>query len=244
MKLQAIYEPKGRAGEYSRLALNVYRTCVHGCRYCYVPGAARMKVRDFHRPGARPRELGQKLVNDAKTLLLARNQQPVHLCFLCDPYQSQTQDDNLITRQSIQTLKSYGQRVRILTKAGNRATRDFDLLGKTDEFGVTLTLLDEQQRQEWEPFAASNVQRIETLKRAREAGIGTWASFEPVLDPEQTLQLIELAAPYLDRYAVGRWNHAVEAHKIDWHKFAHAAQALAIKLGIPYYLKDDLRAAL
>lgn len=32
-----IYEPKGRAREYSPLALNYYKGCTHGCRYCYVP---------------------------------------------------------------------------------------------------------------------------------------------------------------------------------------------------------------
>ena len=29
-----IYEPRGRAREYSPLALNVYNKCDHFCRYC------------------------------------------------------------------------------------------------------------------------------------------------------------------------------------------------------------------
>jgi len=33
-----IYEPKGRAREYSPLALNYFKGCDNGCAYCYVPG--------------------------------------------------------------------------------------------------------------------------------------------------------------------------------------------------------------
>ncbi len=32
-----IYVPKGRAREYSPLALNLYRGCEHRCSYCYCP---------------------------------------------------------------------------------------------------------------------------------------------------------------------------------------------------------------
>lgn len=36
-KIQTIYEPSGKAREYSPLALNLYKGCDHGCNYCYVP---------------------------------------------------------------------------------------------------------------------------------------------------------------------------------------------------------------
>ena len=32
-----IYEPRGRAREYSPFAMNYFKGCDHGCRYCYVP---------------------------------------------------------------------------------------------------------------------------------------------------------------------------------------------------------------
>lgn len=35
--MSTIYEPQGRAREYSPLALNFFRDCTHGCIYCYVP---------------------------------------------------------------------------------------------------------------------------------------------------------------------------------------------------------------
>ena len=33
--MSVIYEPKGKAREYSPLALNLYLECQHGCKYCY-----------------------------------------------------------------------------------------------------------------------------------------------------------------------------------------------------------------
>lgn len=47
-KCKLIYRPKGRAGEYAKLALNVYRGCDHGCTYCYSPRILRRKREDFH----------------------------------------------------------------------------------------------------------------------------------------------------------------------------------------------------
>jgi DNA repair photolyase len=36
--MQTIYEPKGKAREYAPLALNLYESCPHGCKYCYKEG--------------------------------------------------------------------------------------------------------------------------------------------------------------------------------------------------------------
>lgn len=55
--MQTIYEPKGKAkeyseeiknGSYSNLALNIYSGCQHGCTYCYVPKLLRTSHHEFH----------------------------------------------------------------------------------------------------------------------------------------------------------------------------------------------------
>lgn len=38
-----IYEPKGKAREYAELALEVYKTCSHMCKYCYNVTSGRPK---------------------------------------------------------------------------------------------------------------------------------------------------------------------------------------------------------
>ena len=50
-----IYEPKGRAREYSPLAANLYRGCGHGCIYCYAP-AVTFTAREVFRSHPCPRQ--------------------------------------------------------------------------------------------------------------------------------------------------------------------------------------------
>ena len=33
--LKIIYKPSGKAKEYANLAINLYKACTHGCRYCF-----------------------------------------------------------------------------------------------------------------------------------------------------------------------------------------------------------------
>ena len=44
-----IYEPRGKAKEYSKLAANLYKGCSHGCTYCYAPAATFTKPEQFVR---------------------------------------------------------------------------------------------------------------------------------------------------------------------------------------------------
>jgi len=82
--------------------------------------------------------------------------------------------------------------------------------------------------------------RIESLRQAHEKGIRTWASCEPVIEPAETLMVIEAVAPYVDFFAIGKWNHDARAASIDWAKFKSDAVTLLDRLGKPYRLKNDL----
>ena len=46
--MNVIYEPKGRAREYSPLACNLYMGCTHGCKYCYAPACMHKKPEAWH----------------------------------------------------------------------------------------------------------------------------------------------------------------------------------------------------
>jgi hypothetical protein len=76
----------------------------------------------------------------------------------------------------------------------------------------------------------------------RQAGIFTWVSLEPVIDPEQALAVIRMAHPYVNFWKVGRLNH-MKAYEqtVDWGKFLFDAETLLTKLGAKYYIKNDLR---
>lgn len=238
-KTSVIYEPRGKAREYSQLAVNLYNGCGHCCEYCYAPACIRTTRERFHEPGPRM-DILQKIKVDARRLQLTHEAGLVLLCFTCDPYQPIDLQYQL-SRQAIQILHSYNLNVMILTKGGLRAERDFDLLTGNDWFGVTLTNLDDALSLKWEPAAALPGERINSLYRAYEKGIKTWVSLEPVLYPEITLEIIRKTHEFVDKFKVGTLNYHPHARNIDWHGFAANVKNLLTELNCDYYLKEDLR---
>jgi len=127
-----------------------------------------------------------------------------------------------------------------LTKGGSRALRDLDLFTDQDAFATTLTFLDDDRSAEWEPHAALPGDRISTIKRFHDAGVPTWVSLEPVIDPASSLEIVRRTHRFVDLYKVGRLNYRPEAQSVDWVRFAHDAVELLESLGQDYYVKRDL----
>ena len=170
-----IYTPKGRALEYSSLALNLYTGCLHGCRYCYGPGVFRRKKKEFF-TDVKPREnLLEKLEIQCKKI--KGDPRDVLLCFGSDPYQPLTPSLD-ITREALLILEKYEMRVQVLTKGGMRAARDFDILKRNDwKFGSTIMIYDDVAlRCQWEPASPKIENRIIAITEAKRQGIYTWIS--------------------------------------------------------------------
>jgi DNA repair photolyase len=240
--MQVIYQPAGRAKEYSPWAANLYRGCGHHCIYCYAPKALQMERKEFDNPQPRV-DIIKKLLKDCIELRKHDLHYKVLLCFSCDPYQ-QINDQYQLTRQAIEILHFHGQNVIILTKGGYRASPDIPLLIPGDEFAVTLTCLDSIQSLVWEPKAALPNERIDTLREAKGRGIYTWVSLEPVLFPEESLLMIELTHTFIDKYKLGTLNYHPRAKVIDWKLYGIQAIKLLGSLKKDYYIKDDLKAKL
>lgn len=216
--MTALYEPNGAAREYAALAFNMYKGCVHSCTYCYAPNATFRKREAFNEQVVPRANILDTLEKDIKRLTKKGiKKDPVLLSFTCDPYQS-IDAEHQLTRQAIEILNSNEFPVRILTKAGKLAQRDFDLLSKNklNEFGVTLTFTDRNKSVKWEPHAALPQERIDNLKAAKEKGIFTWASIEPIIIPEQSYDLIDLTHQFTDFYGVGKLNYNKLQKTIDW----------------------------
>jgi DNA repair photolyase len=234
--MSVIYKPKGKALEYSDLACNLYNGCQHGCLYCYAPLALRVHRDEYHAI-ANPRVfILEKLKKEAPK----HKGKEVFLCFSCDPYGI---GDSTTTREAIKILHSCSVGVNILTKGGERATRDFDLLSTNPQLsriGATLTFDNDDDSSDWEPNAALPSRRFSMLAQAKAKGIRTWVSLEPVIVPEQTLSLIKSTHSYVDHYKVGRWNYDKRANNIDWADFLRRVTTLLDKYGASYYIKKDL----
>lgn len=230
-----IYEPRGRAREYGELAVNIYTGCNHGCYYCYAPAVLHRGREEFAEVRPRPGIVEEVRRQLEREKISGRT---IFLCFTCDPYPAEI--DTTPTREVIQAIKDSGNSVRILTKGGDRARRDFDLLGPSDWFGVTVSGDDQQ-----EPNAATETERLFTLQDAKCAGVNTWVSCEPVLEPRRVLAAIR-HLDFIDLFKIGKLNHAAPPAEIvkagGWAAFGEEAERLCREHGRAYYIKEDLRA--
>ena len=162
------------------------------------------------------------------------------LCFTCDPYQS-IETEHKITRQTLEIFTRHNIRARILTKAGMGSVIDVALMKENRAiYGATLTFVDDVDSRYYEPYAALPWSRFEALKIAKEAGLETWVSLEPVISPEQSIEIIHLTHEYVDVYKVGKWNHDKKAKDINWRDFGIRAKEVLQQYGKNYYIKRDL----
>ena len=240
-----LYKPLGKAGEYANkgYAANIFKGCTHGCKYCYVPSVLRMdddKKNIFASVVVPAPDVYARIDKDLKRL--GKLEEPIFLCFTCDPYPADLSVSSY-TRDIIAIILDSGNSVNILTKGGTRAVRDFDMLStdETNKVGSTLTFFNSELSLRWEPGAAAPVNRVDMLRQARERGIFTWASIEPVIVPSESLKIMELVMPHVDEFKIGKWNHSAKAKAIDWRRFAGDVIELMEKNGKRYVLKEDLK---
>ncbi len=232
MKMKPIYKQKGKALEYADQAINIYTGCPHRCYNCYDPAILHKTREEFHTKVA-PREG----ILDAAFDQLKHGEitgQLIHLCFTCDPYPSGV--DTMVTREVIQAIKSTGNHVQILTK--NPIDRDFDLLDAEDWFGVTISSYVDIARIA-ETGAPAPGKRLDMLRTAKEHGISTWISAEPVLEADIVYRLLIHGWGDYDKIAIGKLNY--QPSDIDWKGFARRCKAEAESYGRNYVLKEDLR---
>jgi len=224
-----IYEPAGKAKEYGDLAINIYTGCTHGCYYCFAPNVLH-KTKEAFLTNVMPRtgiveEVRKQIEKEKITDKL------IHLCFTCDPLPMGV--DTSATRDIIKLLKDSGNHVQILTKSD--CVRDFDLLDENDWFGVSLTGATQEQ----EPNAASHRDRLIALAIAKDNGIKTWVSFEPVVNAEYVYDCLHENHRLFDLVKIGKLNY--HSSDIDWQDFGCRVESDCKALHINYYIKDSLR---
>ena len=169
----------------------------------------------------------------------------VLFCFLSDPYQP-LENELHLTRQGISIAAKHGIKVDILTKGDARLIeQDLPLMLESQtHLGITLSFAKDATRKEWEPQASTVQSRLRILRKAHDMGIYTWVSMEPVIVPQEALEVIRKAHDYVDFWKIGKLNHNKEIEsKIDWVKFRGDATALLNQYECDYYIKEDLRKA-
>ncbi len=234
-----IYEPRGKAREYSPLAVNLYTGCGHQCSYCYVPRVLHMDRYDFdNNPKARERSIEQ-LIKSAKKYTGTKNQ--VLMSFTTDPY-NPLNDKLQLTTEALKIFLNYKIPVAILTKSGIKPLKDLSTIKLFDnhiKVGASLTYDNDNDSKRIERGAALPSERIEMLKQFHLNGVHTWVSFEPIIHFEQTINLIERTIAYVDEYQFGKLSGDKQLR--DWKSFINRIIPMMRINNKRFYIKQTLQ---
>lgn len=207
MNTKTIYQPSGKAGEYSAWACNPYVGCPHDCDYCFNKHGRNAAV-----VGGTKVRLKKGIVNEeaaysifCSDLLKWRSEiiasgSYLHFTFVSDPCLPETID---LTWRCITFALSQGVPVQVLTKRadwlGHPAVQEA-LTKYPDNLKVGLTLTG---RDDLEPNASPNAERIELMRKLHELGVKTWASIEPIITPSLSFSMIQQSMSFCDHYKIG-----------------------------------------
>ena len=238
-----IYQPTGMAREYSPYACNLYIGCSHGCRYCYAPHTIQRSASDYFKVPS-PRRNVLRLME--QELLNQTYHKQILISFIGDVY-CKTADNGFVTRAALCLLDKYKAPVAVLSKGGNRILRDIDVFrdfGSRIMVGTTLTFIDEAKSREWEPGASLPNERLAVLSTLHKAGIKTLASFEPSIEPHESLKLIErtLEDDSVIHYKIGKVNNfRGYGDDFDWSEYLTQALKMLREAKKQVYVKKSIR---
>lgn len=206
---KAIYQPTGKAAEYSPWACNFYTGCSNDCEYCYCkrgvlshvwstkPQLKKCFKDEEHALNVFEREvIINKIQLQRKGLLFS---------FTTDPMIPSKTFGTTLEAMMIAVVTHHVP-VKILTKRADWLDRDtwkrtIDIWKRHANliaFGFTLTGFDEK-----EPGASLTDERIEAMRELHDMGFKTFASIEPVITPAMSMRMIEATRGFCDLYNVG-----------------------------------------
>lgn len=214
-KGKAIYNPSGKAGEYSYWACNFYVGCSNGCKYCYLKKGRGSSILGGDKPKLKACFKDEANALDVFEKELLQNIEEIRkhglfFTFTSDPMLPET---IRLTFVAVQKCVYHDVPVKILTKVADFGEWWFGQLTSESSmkeqllhiaytqnvaFGFTLTGHDEL-----EPNASTNDERIKSMKILHEAGYKTFASIEPIIDFNSSIRMIKETAGACDLYKIG-----------------------------------------
>lgn len=238
MKNKAIYRPAGKAGEYAAWACNLYTGCSNDCAYCYCKKGPLASV---WTPEPRLKKCFKNeehaytvFLKELDENILSLKEKGLFFSFTTDPFLPQSR---AFTWNCILTAIAKGIPVSVLTKRA-----DFvDIIGvdkwiRHDRlaFGFTLT-----GRDDLEPNASTNGERIAAMKRLHDMGFRTFVSLEPVINADSSAEclseIIRLECCDLVKVGLesGRKRDSYDDGEIDW------LDGVLARCPIPVYRKHS-----
>jgi DNA repair photolyase len=201
---KAIYNPSGKAGEYSYWACNFYVGCSNGCIYCYCKkgilagamGQDKPQLKKCFKDEIHAMEVFEKELLQNKTELQKHG---IFFSFTTDPMIEETYS---LTVQAVRLCNSLDIPVNILTKETGYIYKlsywTSNINTELIAIGFTLTGHDEL-----EPNVSTNAQRIRAMELCKQTGYHTFASIEPIIDFPSAKNVINASIDFCDLYKVG-----------------------------------------
>lgn len=204
---KALYTPKGAAREYAAVGCNFYNGCPHDCLYCYLKRGVLSKTL-----GKTEVSLKKCFADENDALFVFKHECEKHIdhlrktgvffSFSTDPMLRKT---CMLTLKAAKFALQCGIPVKILTKCANVPLSANIILSDIEKekrpllaIGFTLT-----GRDDMEPYADPNAERIDSMKRLKEHGFRTFASIEPIIDFNSSFRMIEQSAKFCDLFKIG-----------------------------------------
>lgn len=249
---KAIYNPSGKAGEYSQWACNFFVGCSNGCEYCYckkgilagVMGQDAPQLKKCFRDEDHALEVFER---EMMQNIDALREHGLFFTFTSDPMLDLTMDMTIFAAEKCLSLNIP---VQILTK--NAENPEFCFLGGAlgphqkarwfkqhhDKIAVGFTLTGHD---ELEPHASPNAERVAVMRELHDAGFKTFASIEPIVDLASSWSMIEATLGFCDLYKIGLMTGGSKPDKDDLFHFIGRVTKQAEEYGAKVYWKESIR---
>jgi DNA repair photolyase len=201
---KAIYNPAGKAGEYAKWACNFYVGCSNDCSYCYCKKGVLSTTMGQNQPQLKKcfkddDDAIKVFEKELKANVSELQKHGLFFSFTTDPMLPDTID---LTEIAIEIATDWDIPVYVLTKRADWVPYMLPRLPinrhEMYAFGFTLTGCDEL-----EPNASTNQERIAAMKRLHDMGFKTFASIEPIIDIDKSMEMIKQTLGFCDLYKIG-----------------------------------------
>lgn len=204
---KVIYQPSGKAREYSPWACNLYVGCSNDCSYCFNKRGVLGKVAGG--PVAKLKS-GIKDEDQAFDIFLSELKRykdriirdgGLMFSFTTDPCLPRTLP---LTMACVSAATGMDVPCHILTKCADWILRDktwTDAMTVSRDLlnvGFTLTGRDDLER-----GASTNAERILAMRSLHDEGYRTFASIEPIINLDRSLEMIRQSTDCCDQYKIG-----------------------------------------
>ena len=238
-----------KVGEYAKYACNFYKGCSNGCTYCYLKkgvlahalgGCVPTLKSCFKNEEDALKKFLEDLFENGGMVNSDIMKHDIFFTFTSDPCLPETRNLNFA---AIYQALQLNVPVRILTKCTEwiDTTLGKALLTHTNAKGLLSIGFTLTGRDDMEPNASPNAERVKAMRRIHRMGIWTWASIEPVIDLNASAWYIMETLNFCNEYRIGLMSGEKNYTKQEVSDFVNGMEAVIMESNATVYWKESVR---